>query len=199
MVNTIFFHDADRPGGHVERAREHLMGAERTGTFAKRSNGSWTASMLGINFDIEFKRGNTLDLAAQARRAPDGWLVLNGNMKGIANHLAVMPNSPAGAVVLSMTILSEPAETHEQLAEIVKSGARLWFPDHDVEKCGYPCRNAQIAEKPGFQSKRPGYDSGTPRLYFGGEFTTNGSIDGAIQSGLECAEFLASRLGASVA
>ncbi|HTQ09258.1 MAG TPA: FAD-dependent oxidoreductase, partial [Fimbriimonadaceae bacterium] len=157
------------------------------------------AALSGIPMQTEFRHSITLYFLAPEKPTRHGGLVLNGNMKGIANHLAVMPNSPSGRFVLSATILGERPETNEQLAEIVKAELRLWFPNRDPEAWaflrGYRCRNSQLVQAPGFQSARPGYDTGTPGLYFAGEFTTNSSIDGATQSGIECAEHLLRGLG----
>src|ERR1044072_2185185 len=108
-----------------------------------------------------------------------------------------------GKVLVSATILGERTETDDQLADIVKSELRLWFPDQDVDAWeflrGYRNRCAQMAQPPGFRDVLPSNDSGVPGLYFAGEFTTNSSIDGAIQSGLDCAELILSRMTAGVA
>jgi hypothetical protein len=131
--------------------------------------------------------------------------VMNGNVRGITNYIAPISNlipSTQGHL-LGATILGERVETDGQLGEIVKSEMRLWFPHHDVESWellrGYRVVDAQMVQPPGFSTRLPGNESGIPDLYFAGEFTTNGSIDGAILSGLSCAESILGRVQAGAA
>ena len=134
-------------------------------------------------------------------------IVLNGNVRGITNHMVPLSNldSPAeqgDRKLIAAVILGQRPETDEQLADIVKAEMRVWFPDHDVEAWSflraYRSTNSQMAQPRGFQIV-VGNDSGVPGLYFAGEFTTNSSIDGAVRSGLECAELIVSRVEAGVA
>ncbi len=161
------------------------------------------SALSGIAIDFQVHHVITLYFLTQEKPAPEGWNVFNGNVRGVANHVVVMPNSPPGAFVVATTILGERPETDDQLGEIVKAEMRLWFPGHDVEKWAllrcYRSTRAQPAEQPGSQSKRPWDASTTSGLFFAGEFTTNGSIDGAVQSGLECANAVLSTLGVGVA
>jgi protoporphyrinogen oxidase len=161
------------------------------------------AKLSGVSIPVEFKHSITLYFTAPEAPCQKGLLVLNGNVRGITNH--VMPHfaESGGKVLVSATILGERTETDDQLADIVKSELRLWFPDQDVDAWeflrGYRNRCAQMAQPPGFRDVLPSNDSGVPGLYFAGEFTTNSSIDGAIQSGLDCAELILSRMTAGVA
>lgn len=156
-------------------------------------------ALSGVEVGMDFRHCVTLYFVSPVSPVPEGSIVLNGNMRGIANHLALMPHRASNDSLLSVTILGERAQTDEQLADVVKSEMRLWFPGHDVEEWaflrGYRVINAQMAQPPGFRESLPGNDSGIPGLFFASEFTSNGSIDGAIQSGLECADIIADRIG----
>jgi hypothetical protein len=118
----------------------------------------------------------------------------------MVNHVVPMPGKEQ---LLSATILADRSETDDQLAEIVKAELRLWFPHKNVEAWhflrAYRAQFAQMSQPPGFSERLPGNDSGIPGLYFAGEFTTNSSIDGAIRSGLECADLVLSRMRAGIA
>lgn len=166
------------------------------------------SALSGIPFDINFRHSITLYFTAPQQPIKGGWLVLNGNMRGITNHVVPMSNvnplaDQLSKHLVSATILGERQETDAQLAEIVKSEMRLWFPNHDAESWellrGYRLRNAQMVQPPGFKSKLPGNESAIPGLYFAGEFTRNSSIDGAMHSGLDCAELLVDKLKTGIA
>lgn len=157
------------------------------------------AVLSGLAIDLEYRDSITLYFTTPEPPAKPGWLVLNGNTRGMTNHVVAMPNH---GDLMAATILGTRPETDEQLAEIVKAELRIWFPDHDVEGWkflrGYRSAKAQMTQPPGFRDRLPRNDSGIPGLYFAGEFTTNSSIDGAIQSGVACAELILSQLLAVV-
>ncbi|MFI5387259.1 MAG: NAD(P)/FAD-dependent oxidoreductase, partial [Fimbriimonadales bacterium] len=129
------------------------------------------ARLSGIPIPIDFRQSITLYFTAAQPPVPAGCIVLNGNTRGITNHVVSMP---ADETLISATILGERPETDEQLAEIVKSELRVWFPGQDVEAWkflrGYRLANAQMVQPPGFKDQLPANDSGIPGLYFAGEF-----------------------------
>lgn len=162
-----------------------------------------SAKLAGVSIPVQFRHSITIYFAAPEPPCQKGLLALNGNMRGITNHVMPHFDESDGKTLVSATILGDRPETDEQLAEIVISELRLWFPNKDVESWeflrAYRSQYAQMAQPPGFQSSLPSNDAGTPGLYFAGEFTTNSSIDGAIQSGLACADLILSRTTAGVA
>ncbi len=162
------------------------------------------AALSGISIPAEFLHSITIYFKAAEQPVDGRWVVMNGNMRGITNHVIPLANanSVEAGNLIGATILGERPESDEQLTDIVKSEMRVWFPNRDVESWelfrAYRNHNAQMVQRPGFQSRLPGNDSGVPGLYFAGEFTTNSSIDGAIQSGAECADLILSGLEAGV-
>lgn len=158
-----------------------------------------TASRLsGLPIPVEFVPVTTLYFTAPASPVEGGWIVLNGNMRGITQYVVPISNlDPAAPPLMSATILGDRTETDDQLADIVKSEMRVWFPHHDSEtwRLVGATRERQMIDP---RAKAP-TDAGIPGLLFAGEFTTRGSIDGAIQSGLDCAAAILSSREASVA
>lgn len=151
-----------------------------------------------LEIPTEFRETTTLYFTAPASPIEGGWLVLNGNMRGITQYIAPLSNlDHSGPPLVSATILGDRPETDDQLAEIVKSEMRVWFPHHDPETWrlvrGY--RERQMIDP----RSRAAIEVGVSGLHFAGEFTTRGSIDGAIQSGLGCADAILSQRRASVA
>jgi protoporphyrinogen oxidase len=171
-------------------------------------NASEAARLSGVPIDVAFHSSITLYFTATEQPVKAAVIVLNGNVRGITSYVVPLSNldSPADQrdrkLIAAITLGDRP-ETDEQLADIVKAEMRVWFPDHDVETWSflraYRSANAQMAQPPGFQQRLPSNDSGVPGLYFAGEYTTNSSIDGAIQSGIACAELIVSRVEAGVA
>jgi protoporphyrinogen oxidase len=164
--------------------------------------------LSGIATHAGFHSSITLYFTAPESVVKGALIVLNGNVRGITNHVVPLSNLDSPDVqgekkLIAAVILGNRAETDEQLADIVRSEMRVWFPAHDVEEWrflrAYRSDNAQMVQQPNFQKALPGNDSGVSGLYFAGEFTTNSSIDGAVRSGLECAELILSRVVAGVA
>lgn len=166
------------------------------------------ARLSGQDIPVEFNHSITLYFSADQQPVEGAWIVLNGNMRGITHHIVPVSNlnpftEPIEKHLISATILGERSESDEQLAEIVKAEARIWFPHHDAENWqlirGYRLKNAQLKQPPGFWEKRPSHISAVEGLYLAGEYTTNSSIDGAIRSGLRCADTVLSQMPASMA
>lgn len=183
------------PGGGVVLNDGSEIAADQVVLACDAANAS---RLSGVPIEVVGKHAITLYFSASESPVDGAWAVYNGNVRGITNHVVPISNVVgSGSPLISATILGERPESDEQLAEIVKSEMRVWFPNHDSEAWkflrAYRLQNAVLAQPPGFQTKLPGNDSGLAGIYFAGEFTTNSSIDGAIQSGLECAEFVVSQ------
>jgi protoporphyrinogen oxidase len=164
---------------------------------------SAAGALSGIALPASFRSCVRLYFTTPTSPLQAGWIALNGNARGIVNHLILYPFSATSSQLVSTTILGERSESDDQLAEIVKAEMRVWFPGHEVESWkflrGYRGTNAQMAQPPGFKKSAPGNDSGIPGLFFAGEFTTNSSIDGAIQSGIDCADLILDRVAVGAA
>lgn len=161
------------------------------------------ARLSGVDIPLQFRHSITLYFLADVAPVDGSMLALNGNMRGITNSIApisAVKGATEGPYLLCASILGERPESDEQLAEIVKSEMMLWFPDKGTESWelikAYRCKNAQLAQPPAVWSKMPANESGVPNLLFAGEYTTNSSIDGAIQSGLMAADCILEKMPA---
>lgn len=136
------------------------------------------------------------------------YLVLNGSGSGIVNHVAPVSNAastyaPGGKHLASVTVLGNPGQSDEELAEIAKTELNDWVPAKGAYMWrfirGYRIRYAQMAQPVGFVEKLGGNITNQDGLYRAGEFTENSSIDGAIRSGIECAALIISNREAAEA
>jgi phytoene dehydrogenase-like protein len=127
------------------------------------------------------------------------YLVLNGTGSGLVNHVAPVSNvapsyAPPGKHLAAATVLGIPEMDDTDLAEAVKSELSAWAPANGAYMWrfirAYRLRNAHMAQPVGFVERRPSNTTKTPGLFWAGEFTENASIDGAIRSGAQCAEFV---------
>lgn len=124
------------------------------------------------------------------------------------NHVAPISNAastyaPAGKHLAAVTVLGDPAQSDEELAEIAKQELNEWVPTKGAYMWrfirAYRIRFAQMAQPVGFVEKLGGNMGNQDGLYRAGEFTENSSIDGAIRSGMECAALIFSHREAAEA
>lgn len=136
------------------------------------------------------------------------YLVVNGSGTGIVNHVAPVSSAaptyaPAGKHLAAVTVLGNPGQSDEELAEIAKKELNEWVPDKGAYMWrfirAYRVRFAQMAQPVGFVEKLGGNVTSQDGLYRAGEFTENSSIDGAIRSGMECAALILSNREAAEA
>lgn len=136
------------------------------------------------------------------------YLMLNGSGTGIVNHVAPISNAastyaPAGKHLASVTVLGNPGQSDEELAEIAKKELNEWAPTKGAYMWrfirAYRVRYAQMAQPVGFVEKLGGNMSKQDGIYRAGEYTENSSIDGAIRSGMECAALILSNREAAEA
>lgn len=161
-----------------------------------------TAARLAGQPNVEGAKSSTCLYFETPTPFVDGaYLVLNGSGEGIVNHVAPVSNAapsyaPAGKHLASVTILGNPEESDEALAELVKQELDSWAPSKGTYMWrfirAYRTSYAQMKQSVGFREKLPNNATQTPGLYWAGEFTENASIDGAIRSGLECAAMVLS-------
>lgn len=159
------------------------------------------AKLSGARIDAGSKASTCLYFETPYEFSDSGLLALNGSERGIVNHAAALTAAqpayaPVGRHLASVTILGNPAEGDDRLAEIAKSEIEEWLPGKGVNLWrfirAYRIEQAQLEQAPGWQASRPAYRSDIRNLFFAGEFTTNSSIDGAIESGLACAQAILS-------
>jgi phytoene dehydrogenase-like protein len=124
-------------------------------------------------------------------------------MGGLINEVApvsdIQPSyAPAGKSLASVTILGDRPESDAQLAELARKELEVMFPKASVNLWrflrAYRVRYAQFDQPNGVFGSLPHNATDVEGLYFAGEFTTNSSIDGAIQSGATCGNLLARKL-----
>lgn len=121
----------------------------------------------------------------------DPYLVLNaaeGRVNEVVPVSVVDPSvAPSGKHLVSATLLGEALEDDRTLGEQVKAEVAHWFPHGRVDQWRllkvYRVRYAQMAQPPGFAGELSGAKTAIPGLYLSGEFTTNSSIDGALEAG----------------
>lgn len=158
---------------------------------------------------MEGHKSSTVLYFETATPMVDGaYLALNGSGTGIVNHVAPISNAaatyaPARKHLAAVTVLGNPAQSDEELAEIAKQELNDWVPTKGAYMWrfirGYRVRFAQMAQPVGFVEKLGGNMSNQDGLYRAGEFTENSSIDGAIRSGMECAALILSHREAAEA
>ncbi|MBC8066052.1 MAG: FAD-dependent oxidoreductase [Chlorobia bacterium] len=167
------------------------------------------ASRLAGQPTAEGHKSSTCLYFETATPVVDGaYLLLNGSGKGIVNHVAPVSNAsptyaPSGKHLASVTVLGNPEQSDQELAEIAKQELNEWVPSKGAYMWrfirGYRIGFAQMAQPVGFIERLPGNATSHTGLYLAGEFTQNSSIDGAIRSGLEAAALVTSEQGAAEA
>lgn len=127
------------------------------------------------------------------------YLVLNGSGQGIVNHVAPVSNvcptyAPAGKHLVSVCLKPGHDVADGQIESAVLEEMNQWFPSRGAYMWRfireYRVRFAQMAQPVGFVEHLPGNATNHDGIYWAGEFTENSSIDGAIRSGIECANRL---------
>lgn len=149
------------------------------------------------------------NLYFSAPRSPLGepLLVLNGEGQGMINNLAVVSDvapryAPSGAALVSVTVLEARAEGRsiEAIGEAVRAHAREWF-GADVDRwrplrAFHVVRALPVQDPPYFSRDLRGSDL-IDGVYRCGDYTTDGSINGALLSGRMVAERIVRTLGRS--
>jgi phytoene dehydrogenase-like protein len=127
------------------------------------------------------------------------YIVLNGSGKGMVQEVVPVTNvapqhAPSGRHLTSVTLLGSHDIPDDQLAQSVMKEIAAWFPEADLKSFEllkvYRITHHQFKQGVGYRRELPKISTDVPGLYFAGEFTTNSSIDGAVESGLRCASIL---------
>ncbi len=149
----------------------------------------WTGRPTG-----GWQGATTVSYAADRSPLDEPILLLNGEGQGPVNHVCVPSDvcpsyAPAGAALVSATVLGVPDVDDEQLDQAVRRHLREWF-------------GPRVSEWRRLKVDRVAHalPIGAPRRPSGdriccGDYLTNPSIDGALQSGLSAAAEVIARLG----
>ncbi len=129
-----------------------------------------------------------MDGAAQAFR---------GSVEGCVEEVVPISNlvpecAPSGRHLAAVRLLGNDPRTDDALAEAAKSELERWFPKANVPMWKmlkvYRLPFATFRQPAGIYARLPHNTTDIPGLFFAGEFTTNGSLDGAVESGMRCAK-----------
>ncbi|GCE20348.1 NAD(P)/FAD-dependent oxidoreductase [Dictyobacter kobayashii] len=122
-------------------------------------------------------------------------ILLNADPHAYVNNAVLVSNiaptyAPPRKHLLSVTVLGNPKEDDEGIAERSKAEIAGWFPNHDLKHwqllAVYRIPFAQFLQAPGVYDTLPGNRTDVNGLYLAGEYTQSSSIQGAMHSG-ECA------------
>jgi phytoene dehydrogenase-like protein len=165
---------------------------------------SHTAAQLSGQPTVEGALGTTtVYFEAAVPPVEDAYIVLNGTGKGSILQVVPITNAspdyaPAGKHLVAVSLLGVPDVRDQELAENLKAELGTWFPSKSPYLWrfirAYRIPFAQFPQPAGVYRRLPKNETHTPNLFFAGEFTTNSSIDGAMQSGFRCAERVAENL-----
>jgi phytoene dehydrogenase-like protein len=119
-------------------------------------------------------------------------VLLNADPHAYVNNAVLVSNvaptyAPPRKHLLSATVLGNPKEDDEQIAERCRTEIAGWFPQHDLSYwqllAVYRLPFAQFAQHPGIYEQLPKNTTDVTGLYIAGEYTQSSSIHGAMQSG----------------
>lgn len=124
-------------------------------------------------------------------------ILLNTAPDAYVNNAVLLTNiaptyAPPRKHLLSVTVLGNPAEDDEQIAERCRTEMGAWFPQQNTRHWQllglYRIPFAQFAQPPGIFASLPDNRTGIAGLYLAGEYTRSSSIQGAIHSGEHAAQ-----------
>lgn len=119
-------------------------------------------------------------------------ILLNADPTAYVNNAVLLTNiaptyAPPRKHLLSVTVLGNPAEDDEMIAERSLAEIARWFPDHNMNHwqllAVYRIPFAQFAQPPGVYDEMPDNHTDIEGLYLAGEYTKSSSIQGAMHSG----------------
>lgn len=119
-------------------------------------------------------------------------ILLNADPHAYVNNAVLLSNiaptyAPPRKHLLSVTVLGNPAEDDESVAERSRAEIAGWFPNHDLSHwqllAAYRLPFAQFLQAPGIYDTLPGNQTDIRGLYLAGEYTQSSSIQGAMHSG----------------
>ena len=152
------------------------------------TEGAGAAELLPEMAAPTWRAVTTVYFAAQASPLSEPTLMLNGTGRGRVNNVAVMSEvapgyAPAGAALVSVSILGEPADDDEALTEQVRTELTEWFGAGVTEWKTlrvYRVRRALPVRRP-LERRAP--TPVRPGVWVAGDFVNSASIQGAMESG----------------
>jgi phytoene dehydrogenase-like protein len=126
-------------------------------------------------------------------------ILLNANEHAYVNNAVLLTNiaptyAPPRKHLLSATVLGNPAEDDETLAERCREEIASWFPERNLAHwqllAVYRIPFSQFEQPPGIYDTLPGNRTKIEGLYLAGEYTKSSSIQGAMHSGEYAAQEL---------
>lgn len=135
--------------------------------------------------------------AGDERLYPQRKILLNTDPQAYVNNAVLLTNiaptyAPPRKHLLSASVLGNPEEDDETVAERSRAEIATWFPEHDLKRwqllAVYRIPFAQFAQPAGIFDELPGNNTGIEGLYVAGEYTKSSSIQGAIHSGEHAAQ-----------
>ena len=130
--------------------------------------------------------------AGDERLYPQRKILLNADPHAYVNNAVLLTNiaptyAPPHKHLLSVTILGNPKDDDEVIAERSRAEIGRWFPGHDLAHWRllalYRIPFAQFSQPPGVYDSLPGNRTEVEGLYLAGEYTQSSSIQGAMHSG----------------
>ncbi len=155
--------------------------------------------LLGETLDVTASRSTTcLYFAAEKAPLDDPMLVLNGDGDGPVNNCCVPSNvaasyAPAGAALVSVSVVGTPPAPVAQLEDAVRSQLRGWFGQAVNDwRClaTYTIPHALPAQPAGRPDGRSREVRFAPGVYVCGDHRHTASINGAMLSGRDAATAL---------
>jgi phytoene dehydrogenase-like protein len=134
-------------------------------------------------------------------------ILLNADPYGFVNNAVLLTNiaptyAPRRKHLLSVTVLGNPMQDDEWIAQQCRVELGGWFPYHSLKHwellAVYRIPFAQFAQPVGVFDELPDNSTGIDGLYIAGEYTKSSSIQGAMHSGEYAANALL-KVPASVA
>lgn len=194
--------DIERTNGRVSAVR--LASGERIEADAVvvATDADVTARLVGTGSTGVALASTSIAFETDAPPIERPILILNRSDSGIVSHVAPMsvvaPSlAPPGRHLVVATVLGNPRDSDASLAGSVRYELTRWFPKARVDRwrplAVHRIRFAQMAQPPGIFEVRPGPTTATTGLFLAGEVTRNGSIDGAISSGVYAADAVLSQ------
>lgn len=119
-------------------------------------------------------------------------ILLNADPHAYVNNAVLLSNiaptyAPPRKHLLSVTVLGNPSEDDENVAERSRNEIAGWFPHHDLSHwqllAVYRLPFAQFQQLPGIYDKLPDNQTDIEGLFLAGEYTQSSSIQGAMYSG----------------
>lgn len=187
----------------VESGAVRLLDGERVKgrRIVVAADGAGAAALLGELTAPRWRAVTTVYFAAKESPIDEPILMLNGTGSGLVNNVAVMSAvapgyAPAGAALVSVSILGEPIGEDAALAAQVRAELAPWFGAAVKDWVGlrnYRLRQALPVRWP-LERRAP--DAVRPGLWVAGDFVNLASIQGAMESGERVAEVILGEAGA---